>query len=174
MSVLKLLLAEGLDVNVPLGGTRECEIQLCLENLDCCSWAVRSDLAPNPSFCYLNINQSAQQLSLLSWLALGLAPAAWHSGDDCSSASRQPSTPLPGACEVAPCGVPQPLGRDSCPQRRPKNLLLRGEVLSRPEMAGAVLLKALGVNTALLFFLCEGPLCWHEFLFSWRAESPFD
>lgn len=46
-------------------------------------------------------------------------------------------------------------------------------VLRSPE-ARAGVVKGLGVNTALLFSLSEGPLCWHEFLFSWRSESSFD
>lgn len=43
-----------------------------------------------------------------------------------------------------------------------------------PRICRAGLLKGLGVNTTLLFSLSEGPLCWHEFLFSWRSESSFD
>lgn len=33
------------------------------------------------------------------------------------------------------------------------------------------MLKGLGFYTALLFSVSEGPLCWHEFPFSWRFEA---
>lgn len=33
------------------------------------------------------------------------------------------------------------------------------------------MLKGLGFYTALLFSVSEGPLCWHEFPFSWRLEA---
>lgn len=120
----------------------------------------------------------------LSFLA-GISPLSvwppWHKPLPAPMPSQQLLAHLHGAllCRVAPpsCSRAELVSPRASPTALPRKEAGLAGLLSAqpsPEIAGAGLLQGLGVNTTLLFSLSEGPLCWHEFLFSWRSESSFD
>lgn len=177
------------------------EIQLCLEILgDSCHWhsgALQEMTSPHIlSFCYLYTLTreracwvafaGKQNLSFVagpgpsSLAALAQVAACFQSKPAVAAHLQGTLRAGPLLCTTAPrcsrAGLVSPraspaaLLRDKAGLASPRH----AQPAQPPRNRRAGLLKGLGVNTTLLFSLSEGPLCWHEFLFSWRSESSFD